>query len=69
MCASVVPFRRRGARLCALTARLEVGLDDFLAGFGWVDGVYRLIGKFRRWRACCFARCRSDSAGGCVLLF
>ena len=47
--------RCKGARPCALTARLVVGLDDAFACVGWVHGINLLVGKFHRWHASCFA--------------
>ena len=48
----------------SVIARLEIGLDNAFARFGWVGGRNLLVGKLPCWRACCFARCRSGSAGG-----
>jgi hypothetical protein len=53
----------------AVVLGLLVDVDDAFACLDGFRGVYLLIGKFRRWRAFCCARCWSGSTGGAPAFF
>ncbi len=59
------------ASLCGFAGVLGllVGVDDAFACLDGVRGVYLLIGKFRRWRVSCCARCGGGFTGGAPAFF